>query len=627
LVRQKRKTPFTTEQDYNNAMIAACLSNGVEAIAITDHFRVKTAKALADLAASSGIKVFPGFEAVSKDGIHLLCLFDPETTEEVLERAIGGLGVSDGKVVSPLSTQDCESIVRLCAERWNGITIAAHVANPGGLLETLRGQPTVVPWTSRDLLACSVSSLTKDLPEPIRDVIANRNVEYRRDRPIAILNALDVFDPTDLANPLATCLIKMSNVSVEGLRQAFLDPASRIRLNSDPVPGEHAEFVAIAWEGGFLDGTGIHFNENLNVLIGGRGVGKSTVIESLRHVLGLEATTDEAKKAAQGIVKSVLQPGTKISLLVHSPRPKSSDYVIERTIPNLPVVRSLDGSALELRPMDILRGVEVYGQHEISELTRSRERLTQLLARFTEEDKDLPRKLALAQEALEGSRIEMLSLGKERQTVETRLGQLPSIEATLKRYQDAGLEEKLKDQSALVVEEQLIKRAVGTTAPFRAAVKTIKSLLPIDSTMVAQERIGHLPGAGLISNSVPVLEQLTRVVSPFTPVNGSHSVPFHHWCPSSVRCVGSHPPLLHHHFPSGEKVTSEMTAREVGESSSVSLAVSRTSETLSAPFASAGRGGASERSPAKGIQRVPSYIVPPSSETAAFHLAPSQYHW
>jgi len=63
------------------------------------------------------------------------------------------------------------------------------------------------------------------LPEPIRDVIANRNVEYRRDRPIAILNALDVFDPTDLANPLATCLIKMSNVSVEGLRQAFLDPA------------------------------------------------------------------------------------------------------------------------------------------------------------------------------------------------------------------------------------------------------------------------------------------------------------------------------------------------------------------------------------------------------------------
>jgi len=88
----------------------------------------------------------------------------------------------------------------------------------------------------------------------------------------------------------------------------------------------------------------------------------------------------------------------------------------------------------------------------------------------------------------------MLSLGKERQTVETRLGQLPSIEATLKRYQDAGLEEKLKDQSALVVEEQLIKRAVGTTAPFRAAVKTIKSLLPIDSTMVAQE--AHRPSSG-----------------------------------------------------------------------------------------------------------------------------------
>ena len=80
----------------------------------------------------------------------------------------------------------------------------------------------------------------------------------------------------------------MSKVSVEGLRQAFLDPESRIRLNTDPGPEPHAEFLAMSWEGGFLTDTSIHFNPNLNVLIGGRGTGKSTIIESLRYVVSAD---------------------------------------------------------------------------------------------------------------------------------------------------------------------------------------------------------------------------------------------------------------------------------------------------------------------------------------------------
>ena len=80
------------------------------------------------------------------------------------------------------------------------------------------------------------------------------------------------------------------------LRQAFLDPKSRIRLHSDPAPDPHAEFLAMTWEGGFLGDTAVHFNGNLNVLVGGRGTGKSTIIESMRYVLGLEPLGEEARK-------------------------------------------------------------------------------------------------------------------------------------------------------------------------------------------------------------------------------------------------------------------------------------------------------------------------------------------
>jgi AAA15 family ATPase/GTPase len=95
----------------------------------------------------------------------------------------------------------------------------------------------------------------------------------------------------------STTYIKMSEITIEALRQAFLDPRSRIRLNTDENPEPHIEFLAMSWEGGFLGEVKIHFNENLNALIGGRGAGKSTVIKSLRYVLGLDPVGEEARGA------------------------------------------------------------------------------------------------------------------------------------------------------------------------------------------------------------------------------------------------------------------------------------------------------------------------------------------
>ena len=46
----------------------------------------------------------------------------------------------------------------------------------------------------------------------------------------------------------------MSDVSINGLHQAFLDSDLRIRLSSDPVPEAHIELAAVTWQGGFLDG-------------------------------------------------------------------------------------------------------------------------------------------------------------------------------------------------------------------------------------------------------------------------------------------------------------------------------------------------------------------------------------
>ncbi len=62
-------------------------------------------------------------------------------------------------------------------------------------------------------------------------------------------------------------------------------------------------------EDGFLDGFDLEFTEGLNVLIGARGAGKTSVIELIRYCLGVPAVTEEARQATWQHASSVLADG------------------------------------------------------------------------------------------------------------------------------------------------------------------------------------------------------------------------------------------------------------------------------------------------------------------------------
>ena len=301
----RKATSFTSEDEYNTAIVETCLDAGIEVIAVTDHYRVKHSAGLVRAARNANLHAFSGFEAVTKDGVHFLCLFDPDRDGD-LERYIGACGIHDSDQPSPTGSKDATALLE-AARDWGAVCIAAHVAAEGGLLRKLSGQSRINAWTHPDLLACALPGPVGDAPDGLRPILENKDAQHRRDRPLAVLNASDVNGPDDLKKEGASCLIKMSTVSVEAFRQAFLDPDSRIRLHSKQKSEPHAEFVAVTWEGGFLRDTAVHFNENLNVLVGGRGTGKSTMIESIRYALGLDPLGEEARKGHEGVVRHVLQ--------------------------------------------------------------------------------------------------------------------------------------------------------------------------------------------------------------------------------------------------------------------------------------------------------------------------------
>ena len=508
LDRHNKTTTFTSEDDYNEAIIESCLETGIEVIAVTDHYRVKHSASLVRAARNAGLYAFSGFEAVTKDGVHFLCLFDPDK-DDALERFIGECGIHDTDQPSPTGSKDSIELLE-CAKSWGAVCIAAHVASEGGLLKKLSGQSRIDVWTNPDLLACALPGPVGDAPDGIRPILENKDAQHRRDRIPAILNASDVNDPEGLKKNGASCFIKMSTVSVEAFRQAFLDPDSRIRLHSDPNPEPHAELLGMTWEGGFLRDTAVHLNENLNVLVGGRGTGKSTIVESIRYALGLDPLGDEARKAHEGVIRHVLQSGTKVSLLVRSHKPSKRRYTIERSVPNPPIVKDETGEVLTLSPRDVMPDVEVFGQHEISELTKSPEKLTLLLERFVDRDPSLSGRKSKVRLELERSRRRIVDVRREMKRLDERLATLPGLEETQKRFEQAGLEERLKEKSLLIREERLFSNLDERLDQYRTLHNELTEGLPVDTAFVSSKALEGLPNADILSEIEGSLGTLSR---------------------------------------------------------------------------------------------------------------------
>jgi hypothetical protein len=177
LSRHNKQSSFRTEAAYNAAIIAACNEVGIEVIGVTDHYRVQDSASLVQAARAAGLFAFSGFEAVTKDGVHFLCLFDPDK-DSVLERFIGECGIRDTKEASPTGSLDSEEILTH-AKSWGSACVAAHVmSDQGGLLKKLSGQTRVNVWKSDLLLACAIAGPVAGAPDGIRQILENKGGEY-----------------------------------------------------------------------------------------------------------------------------------------------------------------------------------------------------------------------------------------------------------------------------------------------------------------------------------------------------------------------------------------------------------------------------------------------------------------
>lgn len=264
----------------------------IDCLAVTDHnsgawiellkTEVETLKS-ESLPEFRPLYIFPGVELTVQGNIHILAVFSPEKNSDDINSLLGAVryratkGESDGcSECSPLEV--IEEIHRL-----GGIAIPAHVDQGSGLF-SLTGNTLIQPLECKYVFAMEVIDPNKSKPQSYID----KKLKWSE-----ILGS-DSHHPcgdSDNRYPGSHFTwVKMAMPSLDGLRLALIDGELSLK-RSDTIrynPNRHGQLVLtnIEIKDAKYIGRGTpfscHLNPWLNSIIGGRGTGKSTVVEFLR---------------------------------------------------------------------------------------------------------------------------------------------------------------------------------------------------------------------------------------------------------------------------------------------------------------------------------------------------------
>lgn len=206
-----------------------------------------------------------------------------------------------------------------------------------------------------------------------------------------------------------------------------------------PLPYHRIKSVEV--QGGFLDGLKIDFNDYLNCLIGGRGTGKTTILEFLRY--GLDKMPDpffyeEKLKALDSLIQGNMGDGVvKISV---ETRDGQTLLIERRAGDEATTVRNAEGEQLEFSAdRGILFNAEIYSQDEIEEIAKNPMSQLEIIDKFAAQDLgEIQDQIQASMKGLDANAAETLRLISDMELLKKKLAGLPEIIERLKAFQLEG---------------------------------------------------------------------------------------------------------------------------------------------------------------------------------------------
>ncbi|WP_428120028.1 AAA family ATPase [Candidatus Poriferisodalis sp.] len=309
--------------------VQAICAHGIEVVALANHNRADSWIDYMRDAAADQLVVLPGMEITSgsgQDGVHLIIIGAQDCATEDLERVLyGPCGYSaDHPLFSetgePLpSPRTLGQILDELGEDF--LVIAPHALNDNGIASesTVKGSLRWKALHHQRLNAIDVgTSGTGASSGSFNSRFRGRELS---DFPclewMPFVATSDAYKLDDLGGRFTW--IRMASPTIEALRQAFLDHEARVIPSWDPrVANEQSpNDVGHAWiESIELSGISnstkrlsVEFDPHLNVIVGGRGSGKSTIVNGLLQSYGSPeqlppAIQNECSEFAQTVLKN-----------------------------------------------------------------------------------------------------------------------------------------------------------------------------------------------------------------------------------------------------------------------------------------------------------------------------------
>lgn len=259
-----------------------------------------------------------------------------------------------------------------------------------------------------------------------------------------------------------------------------------------PKAPAHHVVSCLRVTGGFLGGAVLEFADGLNCLIGGRGTGKTTVLEFLRFGLGLmpdPKTNPQRHRAIDGLVKANLGGGR---LAIELQTKTGMRYTAGRGAADAVQVVNEAGTAVPVSlDRDQIFGADVFSQNQIEEIASNPAAQLALLDRFEESETSvIARELEQLQRQLDQTTVDLRRLDTEIDDLGARASELPVIEERLKGVAQAAGPDAVKinaahaAQAARVRESQVPDQLVA--ASHKAASETAAAAAAFRSTVEAQ---------------------------------------------------------------------------------------------------------------------------------------------
>ncbi|MEI9942166.1 MAG: AAA family ATPase [Pseudomonadota bacterium] len=342
--------------NYAREFVAGCRRQGLQAIAVTDHHDVAFFKYIRDAALletddqskplplGERLVVFPGMELTLGIPCQALLIFDADLPVEFLALALTALGITPSadtaEKTAAVKKLDIMSFVDLYAaldklEPLRGRFIAFPHVSDGGYKTLLRKD------FEKHYIAmpCVGGYVDGQLPTEPKSA-GMRSITNGKDKNWGN-KALGLFQTSDNRSRAFAKLgvhatwVKWARPTAEALRQACLARRSRISQAEPALPAIRIDRIEVS-NSKFMGPFQIELNPQYTALIGGRGTGKSSILEYLRWALcdqPLASTDDDLpdfqNRRASLIEKTLraVDASVQVAVLVNG-----TDHVVRRHV-------------------------------------------------------------------------------------------------------------------------------------------------------------------------------------------------------------------------------------------------------------------------------------------------------